>query len=121
MRPKFLSLLAVPALALVGCSSAEPAKVPESSPAAVASESPQPKVKKAEAINPNAQTEKQFAEFAEMRSPVHGITEDLTQKQTTKALHNYCDKNVDISLSKNQRFNENLQEMADQNYCNKLK
>lgn len=119
MRPKFLSLLAVPALAMVGCSAAEPAKAPKSSPAAVVSESPKPTVKKTE--NPNERVEQQFVDFAETRADVHGATVNRKPKEIVESLHAYCEDGQSIEISKSKDLNDNMEFIADKQACEKLK
>jgi len=122
MRPKFISLLAVSALVLVGCSS--PAPSPEATataaptaPTPTASASPKPST----SVNPNAQAEKLFAEFAVTRAGAHGASEKLKTKDTVKALHSFCEDGKPFKISKTEALNKNLEVVAEDTYCNMLK
>lgn len=122
MRPKIISLLAVSAVALVGCASAEPATTPDAS-VSVVQESPsaEPTSKPKSTVNPNAQIEKQFAEFAELRAATHGVSEAPSAKDSTKALHAYCEDGKRIKVSESQVLNKNLEVSAEKAYCDFLK
>ena len=123
MRPTHLAALAVSAVALVGCSAAEPNTAPATSPADEQS-TPTPTVAKTlkpvQSTNPNAQIEKQFAEFAESRAAAHGVSETPAAKDTTKALHSYCEDGTRIKVSKSQVLNNNLEASAEKGYCDFL-
>ena len=121
MRPKFLALLAVSAIALVGCSSTEPTVEPTQTPvkATQAPSSPSPKAVKK--VNPNAQVEQQFADFAELRAGVHAQGKSPDRKATIKALHAFCEDGKPFKVSKVQPLNENLEVIAEDTYCEKLK
>lgn len=124
MRPKIISLLAVSALALVGCSSAGPsteteatAQAAQASPSSTVTATPKP----SKTANPNAQVEKQFAEFAVSRAAAHGVSDVPKAKDTVKALHAFCEDDEKIEVSNAQVLNENLEVIAENTYCDMLK
>ncbi|QDY64883.1 hypothetical protein FQA45_00340 [Glutamicibacter halophytocola] len=121
MRPKFLSLLAVSVLALVGCSAAEPAKAPESSPAAVVSDSPKPTLKKTETANPNAVVEEKFAKFAVLRAEMNGVKKAPKSSDTIEALYDLCESGKPINVSSSEDLNRNLTVIGEDTYCDMLK
>lgn len=127
MRPKLFALIAVSAVALVGCSAAEPSESPEHSSAAQVSETLAPEANKPRAVapekstNPNERVEQQFVDFAGTRAGAHGVTVDRTQKEIIKSLHDYCDDGKALRVSKAKVLNENLEYIADNTYCEMLK
>lgn len=117
-------LIAVAALvALTGCSAAtaEPVPTATTAPASVSTTPSAPaKVAKKVASNPNAQLEKQFAEFATLRAGAHGISDEPSEKETVLALHAFCEDDKPFKLSKSKEYNNNLDIIADKAYCAQL-
>lgn len=72
------------------------------------------------AVNPNAQIEKQFTEFALMRSDVHGVSVKPSAKEVVAGLYAFCDDGKPFKVSKSSALNKNLDMVADTAYCDHL-
>lgn len=115
-------ILAVAALvALTGCSASpsEPLTAETSAPVS-ASASPTAAAVAEPSVNPNAQIEKQFVEFAETRASAHGIPDDPSAKKVVAGLHAFCEEGKPFKVSKSTVFNENLDYIAGDSYCEHL-
>lgn len=144
MRPKLIALIAVSAVALVGCSAGEPTSLPtiSSDPAAealknapegsvydpesqqvmsmeeyVALDAP---VSEIEKVDPATAAEDGFVSFAETRAMAHAIANPPKADAAIKALHDYCDSGKRIKLSKYQEYNENLEFIIDDELCESI-
>jgi hypothetical protein len=115
--------LAVAALvALTGCSASaiEPLTAETNTPvSASASPKAAPAVAKP-VVNPNAQIEKQFVEFALMRADVHSVSKKPSEKAIVASLHAYCENDKPFKVSNSAVYNENLSYAADKAYCDSL-
>lgn len=128
MRPKLLSLLAVPALALVGCTSAEPSSEPTATVTVTATPSPtkaeskthKPAPSSSESYDPgNLQdvAELSFYREARVRAPIAGDHTEIDQEEYAEALENYCLNGKELSVSEVDEFNAQLADNADLKYC----
>lgn len=124
MRPRIFALLAVSAVALVGCSASEAA--PEPNAPAVGSTTPAPspaEVSKKQSNEADAAKEKvqdDFLLFAEMRSAPHGV-ETPSDKKLIKALHDYCEGGKPVEVSTESAYNQNLQTRLTDEVCEPIK
>ncbi|HJX78554.1 hypothetical protein [Glutamicibacter sp.] len=129
MRPKLIALLAVSAVALVGCSAGEPSGEPTATATVTASPEPvsgptptdlPPGVEAHEVPAEKVEfVENQFADFAELRAQVHGA-ETPNPDQVIDALHEFCEAGEPFDVSATQDLNKNLDAIAPDAYCERL-
>lgn len=129
MRPKFFAVLAVSAVALVGCATAESTGqtvTSSSSPSPVESNA----VSEAIALPPGVEAdevpvetvefvENQFVDFAELRAQVHGA-ETPNPEKVINSLHEFCEDGEPFNVSATQDLNKNLDAIAPDAYCERL-
>lgn len=123
MRPKLIALIAVSAVALVGCASGEPsvapANVEEASPSVFIPSTPEPTLAPGPAYGSVEQVEEQFADFAELRAEMHAATKP-DRVEVISDLHKFCDSGASFDVSKTEDLNVNLDVVADSTYCGLL-
>lgn len=129
MRTKTLTLIAVSAVALVGCSSAEPNSEPTATvtvtamPEPASNPAPSDLPPGVEADEVPAETvefvENQFADFAELRAQVHGA-ETPNAEKVIDGLHEFCEDGEPFNVSATQDLNKNLDAIAPDAYCERL-
>lgn len=122
MRPKLFVLLAVPVLALAGCSAGESSPVPAEAPPASAV-SAEPKPTSIDDINQDTDeathNEVAFIEVSKMRAKSHGLPEPDAEKLRT-ALYKYCDSGKPIKLTKDADVDEAITYIASMGTCEKI-
>lgn len=119
MRPKLIALIAVSAVALVGCAAGEPSVEPTATVAQpeqtqVAAEVEQP-------VDSAKVAEDKFANFAIARADVHSAQVAPSPSDSIEALHEYCEDGNPIKVSKTEALNKNLEIVADKAYCELVK
>lgn len=135
MRPKLIAIVAVSALALVGCSAGEPGAGPakpvvqptKSAPGGppLAPEAgdtpPVPATGKAEEplTDPDKEVEEQFADFAELRAEMNAAKKPDRNK-VINGLNEFCESGKPFDISETQDLNTNLDFVADSTYCEML-
>lgn len=140
MRPKIIALLAVSAIALVGCSAGDPSNAPGSSPRETAVQVPTPSatpkelsIEELSSLEPELdpspsspadvaeaerkQAEKNFVNFADIRSGAHAAKVNKDSKEIVDQLHAFCDSGEPIDVSSTDSLNENLEIVAEDSYC----
>lgn len=128
MRPELLSLLAVCAVALVGCSAAEPTDAPAETPSASAvdqtpiaersiSNAPVGSVNSSDldslGITPEEYGFTVYA-FGQSAGSEDGVP---TIAETVEALHAYCDSGEPFDISDERGLNGNLEKVAKEQAC----
>lgn len=118
MRPKFIALLAVSALALAGCGETEqPQTVPvEPSPSIGTTPTKAPAAKKA-ATPTFSEVEENFVVFAETRAELLGIKDLPSDKKLVQQFNDFCDSGKRIKISKVADLNKNMEYSAENTFC----
>lgn len=133
MRPKLLSLLAVPALALTGCAGSEPIVQPTATVTVTAEPSVDSKPSKeakakastapaspSESIDPGSPVDMAglgFFRYARVQAPIAGDHDKVDQSAYTKALNGFCSEGEPIDVSDVKQFNEQLEDIAELRFC----
>lgn len=118
MRPKLIALIAVSAVALVGCSAGEPSAEPVATVTVTAT--PEPEVATQETpAEPVEAVEEQFADFAELRAPMNEAKMPDRDK-VIDGLHDFCEDGKTFNVSKTEDLNKNLDAVAEMAYCDRL-
>ena len=120
MRPKLFALLAVPVLALVGCSTAEPAPAPAE--ASSASASPKPTSVDEIKLDTDEATkaEFQFVRLAQASLSQNGLPE-IDREKLISALHKFCDSGKPMNLTASDFANDYIDNLAINGTCEQLK
>lgn len=115
MRPKLIALIAVSAIALVGCSAGESSVEPTATVTVTAT--PEPEVVTQELpIQPNDAAEEMFADFAETRAIAHDAKKPNRAK-VIDALKKFCEDGKPFKVSTSAALNENLAADAKRFQC----
>lgn len=133
MRPKLFSLFAVSALALAGCSGAEPTVQPTATvtvtatPSADAEPSKETKAKASaasaspsESLDPGSPVDMaglSFFRYARVQAPIAGDHDKVDQSAYTEALNDFCLEGEPIDVSEVKQFNEQLEDIAETRFC----
>lgn len=130
MRPRIFALLAVSAVALAGCASAEPSAEPTATVTVTATPSPTvsaAKVSKAEAtgLTDEGLTQREmralagpvFYRTARVIAPMAGDHSKIDEMKYTDALIGYCLDGKKFNVSKVKELNKQLTTRADEKFC----
>jgi len=130
MRPKLIALLAVSAMALVGCASAQPSSEPTETVTVTAEPSPTARASKAaeqkSSISESASYDpgnledvaaQSFFMIARSLAPMAGDHSKLDRDKYAEALHDYCVEGKDFTISSVKKLNEQLADNATQKFC----
>lgn len=133
MRPRIFALLAVSAVALVGCGASEPSAQPTVTVTVTAEPKPsastQPKARHAssapatatsEAISDKELAEISFHREARARAGFMGEYGKIDEAKYIEALDGYCFEGEPFTVSDVQEFRDVLTHMADERYCQRL-
>ena len=118
MRPKLIALLAVSALALVGCGGTDQAQnVPaEPTPTVTTTPTEAPVAKKA--VAPSfSEVEENFIVFAETRAEHLGIKDLPSDQKLVKQFNDFCDSGKRIKISKIADLNKNMEITSESTFC----
>lgn len=131
MRPKLFSLFAVSALALAGCSGSEPTVQPTATVTVTATPiEPTDEAHEQELLDELSSqkseeeitkaiesSETRFYREARARAPIAGDHDEVVEAEYAEALNSYCQDGEAITVSGIQEFNEQLESLATQRYC----
>lgn len=116
MRKKLVTLIAVSAFALVGCTSGETVSEPSVEPSVTVSPSePAVTIQQAPAQSNDA-AEEMFADFAESRAVAHDAKKPNRAK-VIDALQAFCENGKPFKVSTSAALNENLAADAERFQC----
>lgn len=129
MRPKLIALLAVSAVALVGCAAGEPSVEPTATVTVTATPEPvmnpastglPPEVEATEA--PRSAVEYvEHAFVATTRIQSKSLEVPLPADQDViDALHAFCEDGTPMKLSPTEKLNDNLESIASSNTCDQI-
>lgn len=129
MRPKLIALLAISAVALVGCSAGEPRVEPTATVTVTASAVPvngpnptylPPGVEAHEVPNNAVEfVEHAFVATTKIQSKSLDVAEPEEQ-DVINALHAFCEDGTPMKLSSAEKLNDNLESIASSNTCDQV-
>lgn len=118
MRPKLIALLAVPALALVGCGGTEQTQTVPVEPSPSTSDTPtKAPVAKKTAAPSFSEVEENFIVFAETRAELLGIKDLPSDKKLVQQFNDFCDSGKRIKISKVADLNKNMEITSESTFC----